>query len=139
MCREAEVIECSVHGADEEKGDVLLAVALCSPATTWGEGELGCCRSTLTLSASVSGEIQDRRKGGEAAVSSFPHCFRLQNRTELRVCWTTWTSTFSRTDSTSPRSTVLIRGHNRSSLSLKSGRYPRVLMFTVRDQLLTPE
>lgn len=76
MCREAEVIECSVHGADEEKGDVLLAVALCSPATTRGEGELGCCRSTLTLSASVSGEIQDRRKGGKSSSfffsSSFP-------------------------------------------------------------------
>lgn len=65
MCREAEVIECSVRGADEEKGDVLLAVALCSPATTRGEGELGCCRSTLTLSVSVSGEIQDRRKEGK--------------------------------------------------------------------------
>lgn len=43
-CRAVEVIECSVHGGDEEEGDVFLAVALCSPATSRGEGYLGCCR-----------------------------------------------------------------------------------------------
>lgn len=41
-CRAAEVIECAVHGGDEEEeGDAFLAVALCSPATTWGEGDAG--------------------------------------------------------------------------------------------------
>lgn len=139
-CREAEVIECSVHGGDGEEGDVLLAVALCSPATTLGEGELGCCHSTLTLSKSVSDEIQDRKrdKKQQFFFSSF---LQLQNRTDLRVCcvWTIWTSTFSRTGFTSPRSTVLNRGHSHSSLSSKSGRLPRVQMFTMRHPLLTPE
>lgn len=34
-CRAAEVIECLVHGGDEEEGVAFLAVALCSPATIW--------------------------------------------------------------------------------------------------------
>lgn len=38
-CRAAEVVECSVDGGDEEEGDAILAVASCSPATVWGEGD----------------------------------------------------------------------------------------------------
>lgn len=46
--REAEVTERSVRGKKEEEGKevwgghVFLAVALCSPVSTGGGGELGC-------------------------------------------------------------------------------------------------
>lgn len=52
-CQASEVIECLVHGGDEEEGDAFLAVALCSPVTIWGESDWGC------LHWSVSKEIEE--------------------------------------------------------------------------------
>lgn len=92
----------------------------------------------MTLGKSVSEEkFWTDNEGKRKLLFYFFFLQFEKNRLTCASFRTTWTSTFSRTDSTSPRSTALSQGHSHSSRSSKSGRFPQLV--TIRDPRLTPE
>lgn len=130
-CWAGKVTECSMCRGDEEEGDAFLVVAFCSSATIRGEGDWNAPTELQPVVEVSATRFQNRQRRGKRQLRQQTDiCFQFLESliiTVLCSCcpWTPWTSTFSLTDFTSHRSTVLNQGHSHSSLSSKSGRHPR--------------